>query len=583
MMTVQTDANWVFAAKLNELRKSNCMTARVDQHTLALFYHEDQIYAVDNRCPHMGFPLSTGSVNNGILTCYWHYARFDIASGGTFDPWADDVPVFPTELRGEEIWVDVAKRTDAITHQRGRLHIGLQRNISLVLAKAVITLQSSGVDPREPFFDGVDFGVRYQRNGWGQGLTILTCMMNLLPRLDAKQRARAMYHGLAAVANDNIMANPRHLLPSLPAATGDIERINCWFRQFIEVRDAEGAERAILTAFHEGASHEQLAEMLFAAATDHRFINGGHTLDFINKALEALDQTDWREAEAVLSSLTPIIAEAQRMEESNSWRYPIDLVELIESAFQELPDALAEGKDKIPPPENLAELEEILLCDDPVAISNALLSAIRIGVTPLALAAEVTYAAAMRIARFHTSNEFGDWDSALHTFTFANAVHQGLQRIDSVNLLRGVWDAAMSVYLDRFLNIPAARLPHSAANGAEAAEILDEITTLLNRQQQVNEAAQLTHSYLICGGDTSALIAKLGELLLREDRDFHTIQCLEAAARQFDLWAGTQRGDHILIAATRYIAAHSPTMRAQGQTFSIAQRLSRGENLFSDS
>ena len=33
--------------------------------------------------------------------------------------------------------------------------------------------------------------------------------------------------------------------------------------------------------------------MLFAAATDHRYLDGGHTLDFVNKALEALDIAGW--------------------------------------------------------------------------------------------------------------------------------------------------------------------------------------------------------------------------------------------------------------------------------------------------
>jgi hypothetical protein len=43
------------------------------------------------------------------------------------------------------------------------------------------------------------------------------------------------------------------------------------------------------------------------------------------------------------------------------------------------------------------------------------------------LAQAVAYAAALRIARFPTTNEFGDWDTALRTFTFANVVHQGLR------------------------------------------------------------------------------------------------------------------------------------------------------------
>jgi len=38
----------------------------------------------------------------------------------------------------------------------------------------------------------------------------------------------------------------------------------------------------------------------------------------------------------------------------------------------------------------------------------------------------------------------------------------------------------------------------------------------------------------------------------------------------------------VLVAAARYLAAHAPTVRAQGQTYQIARRLSRGERLFED-
>lgn len=576
-------ANWQRAASLSELTQRNCLTTHVGKHTLALFYYQDEVFAIDNRCPHMGFPLDDGTLQDGILTCHWHHARFDLASGGTFDPWADDVRVFPTELRGDEIWVDVASQSDPVLQHSQRLREGLQRNISLVIAKAAIALNQHEVDLRAPFFEGVNYGVRFQRNGWGQGLTILTCMMNLMPWIEEAQHAQALFHGLAAVASDNDMASPRHLLPPLPSFQGNMVQLTRWFRQFIEVRDAEGAERAILTAFRGGATRAELAEMLFAAATDHRYINGGHTLDFINKALEALDISDWREAEAVLSSLTPILADAQRMEESNSWRHPIDLVAIVNRSFEEIPNALEEGRDIDPDAQFTYELQEVLLSDDPQSIADALLLAIKGGFTPEELAAEVTFAAATRIAHFHTSNEFGDWDTALHTFTFANALHQGLVRIPSLNLLRGVWDAAMSVYLDRFLNIPAAKIPHARQNGAPSEERLKQFGPLLNGQQQVNEAAQLIMDYTAASGSITPLLAKMGELLLREDRDFHTIQCLEAVARQVKHWHGTERTQLLLVAAARYLAAHAPTMRAQRQTFLNAQRLSRGELLYTES
>src|SRR5207237_1936677 len=101
---------------------------------------------------------------------------------------------------------------------------------------------------------------------------------------------------------------------------------------------------------------------------------------------------------------------------------------------------------------------------------------------------------------------------------------------------------------------------------------------LLDRQQQVNEAGELVARYLASGGASAPLLAALGRLLLREDRDFHTIQMLEAAFAQYRL-----SGDSVfLVAAARYLAAHAPTVRAQGQTFQIARRLHRGERLYED-
>jgi hypothetical protein len=88
--------------------------------------------------------------------------------------------------------------------------------------------------------------------------------------------------------------------------------------------------------------------------------------------------------------------------------------------------------------------------------------------------------------------------------------------------------------------------------------------------------------YLGAGGDPDRLLAALGAALLREDRDFHTIQAVEAAFRRFAEWRGTAAGAHVLVAAARYLAAHAPTVRAQNQTLQIARRLHRGERLYED-
>ena len=139
----------------------------------------------------------------------------------------------------------------------------------------------------------------------------------------------------------------------------------------------------------------------------------------------------------------------------------------------------------------------------------------------------------------------------------------------------------MSIHLDRFLNVPPAKLP-TPDPGADPDPLLNELPRLLDRQQQVAEAGQLVASYLGAGGEPGKLVASLGAALVREDRNFHTIQCVEAAVRQHELLAASDDAGLPLIAAARYLAAHAATTRAQRQTFEIARRLQRGERLYED-
>ncbi len=246
-----------------------------------------------------------------------------------------------------------------------------------------------------------------------------------------------------------------------------------------------------------------------------------------------------------------------------------------------MPPALEHGRDRRGGWGGRAGLVEVILEGEAATIVDGLLEALKDGASEVELASAVSFAAATRIARFPTSNEFGDWDTALHTFTFANAVEQGLRRSHSPELIRGVFDAAMSVHLDRFLNVPARRLP-SPEPDADPDARLAELPALLDRQQQVDEARQLAASFLGAGGEPHRLIAGLGAALVREDRNFHTIQCVEAAVRQHELLAGTADASLPLVAAAGYLAAHATTNRSQRQTFDIARRLHRGERLYEE-
>ena len=420
------------------------------------------------------------------------------------------------------------------------------------------------------------------------GLTILTALGNLLPALPEDEAYLALFHGARRVAADCDGQAPRRERAPL-GSRPEPATLKRWLRRWTKVRHREAAERTLLTGIDAGLSSASLAEAMLAAETERAFADSGHSLDFVNKAFECLDLIGWEHASFVLPTVVGQMAAARGAEESTEWRQPEDLIALCDEAAAELP-GLFHASPGAGGWSDHATLAEDLLGDDPAAIVDAIRTAIRRGAAPTDLGRSLAYAAALRVARFGNANEHGDWETAHHVFTHANALHRMLERIGSfgadgyVSAVRGVLHGAMALYLTRYLNVPPARLP------GEDGERLDELPTsqetirdalldAFDRQRQVDLAARLVARYLTLGHPPQALITTLAHATLREDAGFHAYQMLEAGVRQFALWGDTDEGRRILVAVARYLAAHSPTERAALQTADIARRLMRGGEL----
>jgi nitrite reductase/ring-hydroxylating ferredoxin subunit len=545
--------------------------------TILVILDRGELYALDNRCPHMGFPLRRGSVRDGILTCHWHHAKFDLSGGCTLDPFADDVPSFPVELRDGDVYVDPHPvQKDARAHLTRKLDEGLEQNIRLVLAKSLIGLDELGATS-DVLARAALFGIENRASGWSTGLSILTAMANVLPALTPEDRRLALFHGLVHVARSTANQPPNFDLEPLATSETRPERYVEWFRRFVDSRSEEAAERTLRTAIHLGLPRETISEMLFGACTDHLYMDEGHALDFANKAFELLDHIGWEHAEAVLPSVVPSLVQASRAEERSSWRHPVDIPELLNEAYAELDGLIDAGGGSWTDWAGEADLAETILDGEPADIVDAITGLIRQGVPLQRLSGAVAYAAARRPVHFHTSNEFGDWDTVHHTFTYTNAVDQAVRRAPSKLLARAVFDGAMSVYLERFLNVPKEPIPSPSGASPASADLL----RVFDVQGQVNETAQVVTD-MLSAGRHQEVIQTLGHALLREDSGFHQFQIYEAGLRQYHQRTGTRAGDHVLIGAARFLTAHSPTVRAAHQTYDIAARLHRGEALHGD-
>jgi nitrite reductase/ring-hydroxylating ferredoxin subunit len=98
----------IFAAKLSEVPNFGKKVVTVNGQELLLLNIKGEIFACENECPHQGSPLHSGIVKDGHLSCPRHGYRFNLKSGTCLDNPAFTLKVFPAQIQGDEILVDLA-------------------------------------------------------------------------------------------------------------------------------------------------------------------------------------------------------------------------------------------------------------------------------------------------------------------------------------------------------------------------------------------------------------------------------------------------------------------------------------------
>ena len=489
------------AGSLEDLKAKGRLVLHGAHRPVLVVFDRGRVFALDNRCPHMGFPLERGSVEDGILTCHWHHARFDLESGCTFDLWADDAPTFPVEVRNGEVWVKtlIETRIPPLTGVSGlraasRTTLGWSSPRLCMVSKPPASRTTISCDRRRCSGRGTATdGGSVLRSSRRSPISCPPCRTRRLISLFST--ARAEWRRTARDSRRGASARPSKVGPSQTrssagSAVGQI------------VRHREAAERTLLTAIAPGLSPPMLADALLAAVTERAFADTGHSLDFINKAFECLNRIGWEHASALLPTVVGQMVAARGAEESTEWRQRIDLVTLCDEAAGEMPVLFAAGHGVRDRSDHSALAGE-LLGDDPHGIIDAIKAAIGAGAAPSDLSRSLAYAAALRVARFGNANEHGDWQTAHHVFTYANALDRMLLRIGEAGgdgyaaAGRGILHGAMALYLTRYLNVPPARIPGDGAEPlddlpAEAETIRAALLDAFDRQRQVDLAARHT-------------------------------------------------------------------------------------------
>ena len=94
------------AAALEEVPPGALKAVRLDGIALVLCNVEDEIFVVEDNCSHQHFPLSKGELDDHVLTCDWHGARFDVRTGEALAlPAVQPVRTFRVRVLGGDVYV----------------------------------------------------------------------------------------------------------------------------------------------------------------------------------------------------------------------------------------------------------------------------------------------------------------------------------------------------------------------------------------------------------------------------------------------------------------------------------------------
>ncbi len=441
-----TQAKWCRAFPLEELPVGQGRVFREQGQHIAVFrLGEEELCAVDNRCPHEGYPLSKGYVSDGVVTCPWHNFKFDLRDGRCV--MGDEaVRTFPLRLSKGHVELDVAG-LDAEEERRrflASLHKGmLERKLGQV-ARDIVRLLQLGMSVTDVVFEAVRFDS--QRAPWGSThvLALAPDVISIAKRFDSVTAVLPLMQVFDQASEAHVRRAVRATLaPSVPVGDDD-KTVGEQLVELAEAEKADEAEALLRGALDKGWGRETVEPWLFQACANH-FLGFGHALIFQIKAFDLLDEVGWDRAGDVLPAHLVGIITATREEMVPEWLWFRDGTTVL---FADLPAIYASsGRCRL----EGSRLHDLLLDGDRKEMLVQLEAELRAGVRLEDIVDVLSAAAAARLLRFDARIDSDpeiqeSWLGVTHILTYANALRYAVRRFAHPDVIK------LIAYGARFVN-----------------------------------------------------------------------------------------------------------------------------------
>ena len=522
---MSTQNGFVRVAKTADVPPGKAIAVRVEDRSVALFNHEGRIYATDNQCPHMGYPLIRGRARNGVLQCDWHGWSYAMAGGGCFTGGCDDLDTFPVDVRGDDIHVKVA----GVASRRTGAHYlllkeGLLSRDNWVLSKAVAIMLAQGVSEDETLrllvaHLGKHIATEHDANGSWR-LALVANGIGVARRLPPDDRLIPLM--MAAKGASGRAGDRPDRQPLPPPVTW--EKLADWVRMFSRDRDWEGIEKCLVTARGLTDCDDRILPLAFECILAPHFIGFGFNIQHLVRLAEVLDEFGWDVAGQLVCNLVAKMLGRHRGTPDGVRREAIEAFAALQSDLDDLNE-----------PDGVVELDEdafgeALLSGELDTAFGAVTAALRSGVHVNRIADTMVMLAADRMARTPVSFNPGWWDLGAE-MQMGSAIRGVHRYAGYASAAKAVYHAAWQFYGDRWLNIPNRPLSSAkldaetgatpADGGSERAAIVDAIESI-----RVNDIGPLVTKHLAAGHSAGELLDEVALALLKHDTGWDILDTL---------------------------------------------------------
>jgi nitrite reductase/ring-hydroxylating ferredoxin subunit len=563
-------SEWIRIATLGDIPPGEAKAVKLPEgRSIALFNVDGRIYATDNQCPHMGYPLTRGAIRHGILTCDWHGRSFDLDGGGCFNYECDDLETFPVDVRRDEIWIQLPepqyKRRDE--HLR-LLWQGLLSEDRWTISKAIALLLKGGVAEEQIVEMAIRHLGRHIASSHGpEGGEDVSRLINGLKvgrRYQDADRLMVLATAACSVAGG---AAERLEVVSLPEPV-EWDNIDRWTRMFSRDGQAGRIERCLFTAHHLG--HEgKILPLLYECAVEPHFLGFADNLLSLGYLAEIVETFGWQQSSELVFNLGAKLLGRRRAEPE---RFRRDAIALMESGIP--------GTDAVNPP---AEYDEDAVVRGLLSVNikrsfDAVSAVLKAGVKLDRIITTLVLLAADRMARTPVNVDAG-WGALTTELNLAASLRTAQRHGGDRVAAKGLFHAAWQVFADRWLNIPVR--PLSTALGDDPLDVFNEdagVRLILDSIASLNlrDVGRQVLEYLNAGFSGDRLLHEMGRVMLWDDTNIQVLPTLRTVFEEWEHCAGHPARHQLLVGLARY-ATDIRTNKDSGSATNTAMRFAEGK------